>query len=685
MKIFEKNLGQPGCSSDDCSTGSCCDHHESEPSVHSTCDSGCGCAHEFDSQTVRPLLIRTFIAGICVCIAMITEAGFIAIPEIGTAAAIIALLLTAYPILKEAVTGLLGGERNVCELASIAIVAAVAIGEFTAAAEVAIILTIGELAEDYTYSRSKRDIEGIVTRNPRFGHIIRNEEVIEVPVQEIAIGDRVMVRSGDIVPVDGVVVEGRTFLDESCLTGESLPVLKEKESQVYSGSTNLDGTLIIRTTKVAGDSTYSKITELIRQAGQRRPPSHPFIDRFARVYSPLMIILAIIVFILTGSVIRAITVLIVACPCALLLATPSAVLATLGSAAKSGILIKGGEFLEVCRNITILVLDKTGTITSGNMAVSEIIACGSYSRDDVLLFAATAECSSSHPIAKAVVSAATDNGLAIACTGYAQQVAGLGIEDIQQDHKILVGNRRFMENKGIDTSLILSKARDDMSGTSEILVACDTFLIGILYVSDTIRPESSQVFAKIRQLGINKIEMLTGDNQVVAEQIAQQCGIEPASVHSGMYPGDKENYVSELQKRGEVVCFVGDGTNDGPALARSDLGISIGSREDTIALETSSVILMQRGLGALPEFIELGRRTSSIIIMNICIALGLNLLLIIAAGYGLISPATGAIGHQVATLVVLVNSTRLAYNPGLKLGNPDKGVNVRDNPSVTSV
>lgn len=179
--------------------------------------------------------------------------------------------------------------------------------------------------------------------------------------------------------------------------------------------------------------------------------------------------------------------------------------------------------------------------------------------------------------------------------------------------------------------------------------------------------------------------MLTGDNQVVAEQIAQQCGIEPSSVHAGMYPGDKENYVSELQKRGEVVCFVGDGTNDGPALARSDLGISIGSREDTIALETSSVILMQRGLGALPEFIQLGRRTSSIIIMNIIIALGLNLLLIITAGYGLISPAAGAIGHQVATIVVLLNSTRLAYNPGLRMGKSDAGVKVSGNTSATSV
>jgi len=678
MNIFRAIIGNTGDCDHDCPSGGCCtdDHKLSTPG---TCDSSCGCTHEIDPHTIRPLLIRTIIAVICVFIAVFTEAGLLPEPRIGIAAAIIALLLTAYPILKEAVTGLLGGERNVCELASIAIVAAVAIGEFTAAAEVAIILTIGELAEDYAYSRSKRDLEGIVTRNPRFGHVIRNEEVIEVPVHEIAIGDLVMIRSGDIIPVDGVVIEGNSFLDESCLTGESLPVAKEKESLVYSGSSNMDGTLIIRATKVAGDSTYSKIAELIRQAGQRRPPSHPLIDRFARVYSPVMIILAMIVFILTGSLIRAITVLIVACPCALLLATPSAVLATLGSAAKSGILIKGGEFLEICKNITVLVLDKTGTITTGNMAVSEVVAFWGHSENEILSYAAIAECSSSHPVARAIVSGATDRGLSIVCTGHSQQAAGLGVEDIQQDHEIFVGNIRYMHEKGIDTSVVSERIQCKNQTGSEILVAHDNVLVGAIYVSDAIRPESPSVIAKIRELGITNIEMLTGDNQVIAEQIARSSGIEPASVHSGMYPGDKERYVSELQKRGEIVCFVGDGTNDGPALARSDLGISIGSREDTIALETSSVILMQRGLCALPEFIQLGRRTSSIIVMNIILALGLNMILIIAAGYGLISPAAGAIGHQVATLLVLLNSTRLAYNPKSWMYNTNCGLKAGDN------
>jgi len=421
-----------------------------ETDHHDQCEStSCGCEHEHSPESIRPILFRTSIAGVCVIIALGAEVGLLTPPIIGPVSAIIALLLTAYPILKEAVIGLFHGERNVCELASIAIVAAVAIGEFTAAAEVAIILTIGELAEGYAYSRSKRDIEGIITRNPRFGYLIRDEKIIQVPVHEIEVGETAMIRSGDIVPVDGIVIEGSSYLDESCLTGESLPVEKEKGSQVYSGSINKDGTLVIEVTKVAGDSTYYRIVELIRQAGLRRPPSHPFIDRFARVYSPLMIALAVVVFFLTGSVVRAITVLIVACPCALLLATPSAVLATLGSAAKSGILIKGGEFLEICQKITVLVMDKTGTITSGIMELSEVVSLGSHSQKDILTYAAVAECSSSHPIARAIVTAATKKGISLVCTGLSHHYPGLGVEDIQQDHQIHVGNLRFMEEKGV--------------------------------------------------------------------------------------------------------------------------------------------------------------------------------------------------------------------------------------------
>lgn len=629
---------------------------------HDSCNnSSCSCGHHTHSASIRPVLLKTIFAGIFLLIALLAEAEIIQIPWIEIISAGIALLLTAYPILKEAITGLFNGERNVCELASIAIIAAILIGEFTVAAEVAIILTIGELIEDYLYARSKRDIDGIMNRNPRFGYIIRDEEIVQIPIHDIRVGDMIMVRPGDMVPVDGIVQEGGSCIDESCLTGESLPVEKKQGNYVYSGSINKDETLILKATKVSDDSTYAKIVALIRQAEQRRPPSHPFIDRFAKVYSPLMILIAAVVYILTGDIIRSITVLIVACPCALLLATPSAVLATIGSAAKSGILMKGGEFLEICKDITVLLLDKTGTITSGTMEISSVIPFGEKNIIDVLSHAALAECSSSHPVGKAIVAAALEKGIQASCSGNTRSYAGLGVEDHQNGAIVHVGNLQFMEDRGIPIEFHPDITPDEQKANNVVFVSVNHSLIGMITVADSVRPESPSVIASLKGMGLDRIEILTGDNQEIAKNIASSCNIPEKSVHAGMYPQDKEQYVAKLQKQGDVVCFVGDGTNDGPALARSNLGISIGSREDTVALETSSVILMQGGLSALPAFFRLGRRTSRIIIINVVLALLLNFTLIILAGIGILSPALGAVGHQVAVAIVLLNSARLAY------------------------
>lgn len=635
---------------------------DSSEECQDTCSvSSCSCGHHAQAESIRPILVKTIIAGIFLSIALLAEAGIVSPPWIELVCAGVALLLTAYPILKEAVTGLFKGERNVCELASIAIVAAIIVGEYTAAAEVSIILTIGELIEDYLYARSKRDIDAIMNRNPRFGYIIREEEVVQIPIRDIHVGDLVMVRPGDMVPVDGIVQEGGSCIDESCLTGESIPVEKGQGSLVHSGSINRDETLILKASQVSDDSTYARIVSLIRQAEERRPPTHPFIDRFAKVYSPLMLVIAAVVYLLTGDIIRSITVLIVACPCALLLATPSAILATIGSAAKSGILMKGGEFLEICKDITILLLDKTGTITSGKMEISSIIPFGGNSVDDVLLYAARAECSSSHPVGKAIVAAAQEKGVPVSCSGNSRSVAGLGVEDYQNGSVIHVGNLLFMKDRNISFEDHPEITPGTQEANNIVFISVNQSLIGMIIIADSVRPESPSVIASLKQMGLSRIEILTGDTPEIAHNIASACNISEQSVHAGMYPQDKEQFVADLQRKGEIVCFVGDGTNDGPALARSNLGISIGSREDTIALETSNVILMQGGLSALPDFFRLGRQTSRIIMINVVLALLLNFLLIVFAGSGVISPALGAVGHQVAVAIVLLNSARLAY------------------------
>lgn len=650
------SLPQAGAS---CSSG-CCAH--SDPRTGNTSSAGCGCTHELAKDELTPLLIRTLIAGVLVAISITVELGLLQPPGIAVVTSLAALALTAYPILKEAVVGLRNGERNVCELASLAIIGAVLIGEFTAAAEIAIILTIGELIETYAYARTKRDLESIVADNPRFATIIREGTPVQVQVEEIQVSDQVMVKPGDKVPVDGIIIEGHSSLDESCLTGESLPQAKGPGNAVFSGSVNQEGAIIMQATKGVDDSTYAKIVQLVHDAGLRRPPSHPLIDRFSRVYTPIMLLIAGIVLVLTGSYLRAITVLIVACPCALLLATPSAVLASLGAAAKQGILIKGGEYLELCHAITTVVLDKTGTLTSGTMTVTAVIPADSRSEDTVLGVAARAEAGSSHPVAKAIVLAAQERQIPVPYSAGSRNHPGLGVADLQNGKQVFVGNAIFMQENGVIIPEPVANAIT--SGSSEgsitVLVAEEDRLIGTIYLADQIRPETPGVISRLHSLGITSIHLLTGDSEGVALRIARSSGIPPEVVHAGMHPGDKEEFIAGLQKKGAVVCYVGDGTNDGPALARADLGVSIGSREDTIALETSQVILMQGNLTSLPAYIALGKRARLYIMGNICVALILNALLILAAGAGMLSPAMGAIGHQVATVIVLLNSSRLA-------------------------
>lgn len=620
--------------------------------------SSCGCEHHHNEPSLRFSIIRIIIAGVFTLISVISEFGLIIPREAGITTAIIALVLTAIPILKEAITGLFQGRRNVCELAALALIGAVVIGEFITAAEIALILSIGELVEEYVYTRSKADIDGIITRHPRFAHLIRDGETREVPVEEIKTGDQVVIRPGDIVPVDGIIYEGNSDLDESCLTGESLPITRMPGEQVISGSINLDGVLIITALRAAKDSTYARVVNLVKDARERRPPSHPFIDRFARWYTPIMLLIAGVVLIWTGSPIRAITILIVACPCALLLATPSAVLAAIGNAAKQGILIKKGEYLEICRSVTCLVFDKTGTLTTGVMQVLGVDPAEGHSSEEILTFACHAESSSSHPIARALVRTATDKGIVFQSHGSAREWPGEGIEDNYEESVVHIGTRSFLEKNGV---IIPDISQFDCNTYSEIAVwvARDHTYAGMIRLSDQVRPETKAVLSCLKEMGFNQIVVLTGDNPRTAASIARECGLSEGRIHAGLRPADKETFLEKIQHTGETVCFIGDGTNDGPALARANLGISIASRADTVALETAGVVLMRGGLSALPGFLLLGIRTRKIIFQNVLLAMGLNLLLIIGAASGALSPAGGAIGHQVATVFVLLNSLRL--------------------------
>ena len=634
---------------------------------------GCACSHHTnDEANFRRKKIVTGVSLLLVIIAAAIEHFFESWYYLAVVLAIIVLFLTAIPIFRGAYYGLRNGEVNVNELVCIAILGAVVLGEFVIAAEVAVIITIGEFIELWAYNRSRRDIASIVSNNPRYGYRITDgadssSHIEEVSVDEITIGDTLLIRPGDVVSADGIVLGGSSYLDESCLTGESIPQEKKVGDMVYSGSINYDGALTITVTKNPQDSTYAKIVALVREAGERRPPTRLFINQFAHVYTPLVLIIAIVILLFTGDPIRAITVFIVACPCALLLATPSVVLTAIGSAAKKGILIKSGEMLEICSSVSVVLFDKTGTLTSGKMEIEKIVPLSGNSEKELLHAAGAAESTSSHPIAQAIIRRCKKEGIELFPSGEHIMHPGLGVQTTLNGSTVYAGSKTFLAQMGIS----LPQDAPQASGV-DIWVARDGNILGSLWISDTIRPESENVVQAIQKHGIKKIGIVTGDSSSSVSQIAEQVGLSKDLIRSGMVPESKRQFIEQLQhtevpentkeKRAkrEIVCFVGDGTNDGPALAQADIGVSIASRSDTVALETAHVVLMREGLSQLPTFLTLGMRSSKTITSNVILALIINLIMIVLAAEGWLTPATGAIGHQLGTIVVLLNSARLA-------------------------
>ncbi|WP_067050406.1 heavy metal translocating P-type ATPase [Methanofollis ethanolicus] len=605
---------------------------------------------------------RIGLAAFLLAVALI--GGYIqAIPSLlVTALTIASLLLTATPFVVETVRGLARRERNVGELAILAIVAAVLIGEYTAAAEVGLIMAIGEMAEEFSFNRSKRDIEAIAVANPSHAHRKDGDEWTEVRTDDLVAGDVVLVRPGDLVPVDGTVVVGNSGIDESRLTGESTPVEKGTGGNVYAGTVNLDGTLEVLVSRAGEDSTYGKIVTLVKEAGECRPPARPFIDRFAAVYTPVVLAVAAAVWAVTGDLHRAITLLIVACPCALLLATPSAVLAATGAAAKKGVLVKGGEYLEAAARVDTCIFDKTGTLTRGTPAVTGMVPADGVDEHTLLGLAAAAERGSPHPFARAVMAAAERAGIDVPAQSEARLTHGMGVEALTLAGTVVIGNARMMEQAGVVIPPAAAGAGTAIArtGATPLYVGRDGEFAGVVRVEDQVRPEAARVVSAIRAEGAEKVVILTGDHEAAAMNVAAQIGISVGEVKAGLFPAEKLEHIKALQDEGHTVCFVGDGTNDGPALAQAEIGVAIGSREDTVALETSHVVLMRGGITALPWFLRLGRRTSRTITANVVFALGFAAVMAGCAAAGLISPATAAIAHQVGTLVVLANSVRLA-------------------------
>lgn len=572
---------------------------------------------------------------------------------------VVGLVIGGYPLLRSTVLALRIPDLNADALVVIAAAAAAAIGAYQEAITVVFIMLLGEGLENLAVRRARGSLTSLIRLEPERARLRLADGLREVAVGALRGGEVVTVKPGERVPVDGEVVEGSGAMDTSTITGESLPRDVGPGDKVYAGTLLTGGSIDVRVQKVGEDTQLAQIKRLILEAQERKADLQRIVDRFARYFIPAVLLVALLVWLASGAADRAITVLVVACPCALVLGTPAAVVAALGYAARRGVLIKGGKYLEYVGKLDALFLDKTGTLTRGSPRVTAVHHFGEAGAEEVLRYAAGAEARSEHPIAAAVMERAEEEGMAeIPRPRRFQPLPGLGVFAVVGDSEVLVGKADLIYDRGIEVSEEQGRLvkREEEEGRTVFLVAVDGRVLGAVSVADTLREEAPEVIRRLREVGMGRIAMLTGDSPRVARAVARRLGIE--EVYPGLLPEDKVREVAKAVDAGLVVGMVGDGVNDAPALARSSVGVAMGAAGSDVAVETADVALMSDNLMNLPFTVALSRSSRRVIYENIAFAIAFNVLMVILSGLGWLPMVWGAVLHQVSSLGVILNSMR---------------------------
>jgi len=552
-------------------------------------------------------------------------------------------------------------------LMTVAIIGALLIGEPIEAAAIAALFSLAELLEASAVARARRSIEELVRLAPERARLVREGGAEqEVPAAELEKGQRIRVRPGEKVPIDGTVVDGESAVDESTVTGESVPVTRRVGDPVYAGTILAEGYLEIEATTDAGDTTLDRIVRLVRQAQARRSPSERFVERFAKYYTPAVTLLALVTMTVPpwlglGSGLewftRGLTLLVVACPCAMVIATPVTVVSAITSAARHGVLIKGGEYLETLGRTCAMAFDKTGSLTEGQLKVSAVEGLNGARPHDVLRLAAQVERRSEHPIAKAIVSHAQEQGAPLSGADVTEFEAptGRGVVARVDGRELRVGTPDLFPGEPLPERFGELEAQ----GKTVVLVGDGARLVGLIALADQPRASAAQILRQLERLGVHEQVMLTGDHELVAESIARELGI--ATVRARLLPDEKVRVVEELRRTHETVAMLGDGVNDAPALAAASVGIAMGGAGSPATIETADVALMADDLGMLPYAVHLAKRARHVIMFNIGLAVGLNLLLAGGAVGGVVSLLVAVlVGDMGASLVVTINAMRLA-------------------------
>lgn len=612
--------------------------------------------HEEKEENLKAEVVKLVIALI-----IFATAFFKVVPgKIATWLFVAAYILSGYEVLLKSIKNIFRGEvfdENF--LMSIATLGAFAINKPGEAAAVMIFYNVGELFEDYAVGKSKKSIIQLMNIKPKIANLKNGNEIKVVEPEELKVGDIIVVKAGEKIPVDGVIVNGETTINTSALTGESVPRKVKVDDEVLAGCINESDVIEVKVTKEFKDTAINEIIELVKNSNKAKSKTELFITKFAKVYTPIVVVLALIlafvppIFVgfqnLGEWVKRALVFLVTSCPCAIVLSVPLGYFAGIGKAGKEGVLIKGSNYLDVLTKANTMVLDKTGTITKGNFEVSKIVLAEEIGEEELLEIAAVAESMSNHPIAKSIISKVNKKISQEEIEEY-KEIAGMGIKAKYHGDEIVVGNAKLLEKEEI-------KYYPCNEIGAIVYVAKNKKYLGAIVISDTVKPDSKEAIEGFKKNGINKICMLTGDNKEIAENIAKQVGIE--EVHYNLLPGEKVKELQKIKNEQNVVIAIGDGINDSPVLAEADIGASMGLNGQDLAIETSDIVIMDGKLSSFNKAIHVSKRTKKIIIQNIYFALGIKAIVLVLGAFGISTMWEAVFADVGVTFITVLNSLRI--------------------------
>ena len=541
---------------------------------------------------------------------------------------------------------------------SVATIAAIAVGYYSAAAVVAVLLLAGGMLEEFVAARADRALDALASLLPDQITVRHNGTWTEIALTDVGLDDVVLVRPGERIPVDGQVVNGEAPVNQAAITGESIPVEKTIGDGVFAGTLASLGALEIRATKVGEETTLGQIRRMVADAQEQKAPIERVLDRYAKLYTPIALVLAALLWIITGEASRAITMLIVFCPCVMVLATPTALVASIGNAALRGSLVKKGATIEAMDKIDTVCFDKTGTLTHGEPRLLQTIVLNGLPDRELLRVAASAEKFSEHPLGQEIVNAADAQQLAVEDPEHFDALPGLGVRAQTTAGTVLIGRPELLVEQGVAISDQLRSQTDQLAapGATVVCVAVNEKPAGLLVFQDALRPDAREVVARLNELGTRTV-LITGDNQATAQRIASELGI--TEVHSEVLPARKAQIVQALQAQGRKVAFVGDGVNDGPALAVADVGIAMGAGGTDLAIETADISLLADELSRLPHLLDLSRAALKAIRQNLAFSLGVLGVAVVLTVPGILTPISGALLHELSSIPVIANSARL--------------------------